>query len=47
MNVFIHHVIPMPYVPIPMEILHVNVNEIILEMGSFVNQSMMKVRNEN
>jgi hypothetical protein len=29
-----------------MEILHVNVNEIILEMDFFVNQLMMKVRKE-
>ena len=36
----------MQYVQIHMEILHVNVNEIISEMDIFVNQLMMKVRNE-
>jgi hypothetical protein len=46
MNVFNHHVIQMLYVQIHMEILHVNVNEIILEMDFFVNQLMMKVRKE-
>jgi len=36
----------MQYVQIHMEILHVNVNEIILEMVFFVNQLMMKVKNK-
>lgn len=44
MNVFNHHVIQMQYVLILMVILHVNVNEIILEMDFFVNQLMMKVK---
>jgi hypothetical protein len=43
MNVFNHHAIQMPFARIPMEILHVNANEIILEMDFFVNQLMTKV----
>jgi hypothetical protein len=47
MNVSKLPVIQMLSVRIPMAILHVNVNEIILEMDSFVNQLMTKVNCSN